>query len=131
MKLIKDHLQEKEMQLAVLHAEIALLRKLLAEANGEPEQAAPRRKAPRANVKQIVLELLELSGDLGLNAAIAVEMAKERGQDIERASVSSILSRLKGDRVATYDGERYRLAKPALGAPPNVHPHPASKGVFG
>lgn len=65
----------------------------------------------RTATKGIVLDLLQDVGTTGLNAGTAVDLANTRGVTLDRASVSSLLSRLKKDGVVTYDGERYRLGQ--------------------
>lgn len=81
------------------------------------ETAAPvRPRAPRSNVKNYILTLLDEAGERGLNAARAVEIAETRGDTLERGTVSSLLSRLKSDGVIAYDGQVYRLSKYAGGA---------------
>lgn len=66
-------------------------------------------RGKRSGIKQIVLDLLRECGASGLNANVAVEIAARRGVTLDRASVSSLLSRLKGEGVVVYDGDRYRL----------------------
>lgn len=73
------------------------------------EERAARGRLPRANVKQTVLSLLEEVGESGLNAAKAVEIAENRGERIERGTVSSLLSRLKSEGIVEYTGTVYRL----------------------
>ncbi len=75
------------------------------------EENVPSSGGKRTQIKGIVLELLEDVGTTGLNATDAVQMANRKGLTIERASVSSLLSRLKKDGVVIYDGEKYRLPK--------------------
>ena len=69
----------------------------------------PLKTGTRANTKMIVLDLLKEAGTTGLNAQTAVALAEKRGVNLDRASVSSLLSRLKRDEIVTYDNERYRL----------------------
>ncbi|MEI9890372.1 MAG: hypothetical protein WDN45_06915 [Caulobacteraceae bacterium] len=63
----------------------------------------------RSGVKGFVLDLLKERGGLGLNAAIAVEIAGRRGVLMDRGSVSSLLSRLKQEDIVAYDDNVYRL----------------------
>lgn len=65
----------------------------------------------RSGVKGFVLDLLRERGSEGLNAAIAVDIASARGVLMDRASVSSLLSRLKNEDVVSYDDNVYRLKK--------------------
>lgn len=70
-------------------------------------KATPRTK--RGDVKNYLLHLLEAAGTTGLNAVTAVEMAAQKGTDLDRGTISSLLSRFKRDGVVEHDGERYRL----------------------
>ena len=75
-------------------------------------------RGKRSGTKSLILDLLRESGASGLNAAVALDTAARRGVTLDRASVSSLLSRLKGDGIISYDGDRYRLAdmpKPSEG----------------
>lgn len=69
------------------------------------------RGVSRINVKQYLLDLLAKRADLGLNASLAVEIAEKEGHKIERATVSSLLSRFKAENLVAYDGEFYRPQK--------------------
>ena len=66
-------------------------------------------KAGRSNVKRIVLDLLREVGTTGLNAVTACDIAGRRGTNLDRGSVSSLLSRLKREGTVVYDGDRYKL----------------------
>ncbi len=63
----------------------------------------------RTATKGVILDLLKDVGTTGLNAIAAVDLANARGITLDKASVSSLLSRLKKDEIVTYDGEKYRL----------------------
>ena len=141
INVMRQRLGEKEEQHRILQAEIELLQSMLAEAAGKPDPTQPKPRAKRSSVKAYVLELLEQVGRAGLNAAIAVEMAEAEGLELDRGSVSSLLSRLKSDETVEYDGDRYRLASVMKMAREerkqqeqekrdaligNVHRHPAS-----
>ncbi len=76
-----------------------------------PVAKLPILRTRRSHAKQLVLELLEEQNELGLNASLAVDLAKKRGENLERGTVSSLLSRLKNESIVTYDGTMYRLAK--------------------
>jgi len=95
--------------------------------NGEVSSGRQTRvRAPRSNIKRYLLDLLKEAGAQGLNAAMAVETASKRGEQLERGTVSSLLSRLKGDGVVSYDGSVYRFMteKAASGSDvkdPNLH----------
>lgn len=72
----------------------------------------------RSGVKGYILDLLKEVGGEGLNAQKAVEMATQRGHKVDRASVSSLLSRFKQDGTIVYDGSLYRLKEFATGNEP-------------
>ena len=136
MSIIRKRLEEKREQLSILTAEISLLESMLAEAKGEPDPSQPKQRAKRSSVKSYVLELLDQVGEKGLNAAIAVSMATQEGRDLDRNSVSSLLSRLKNEGLLVYDGDKYRLKsrmstsedqnRSLVDDLENVHLHPAS-----
>lgn len=147
MEIMERNLALKEAEIAeidkkkaTVQAEIDLLLRMIAEAKGE-EDPTKRKRAPRSNVKNMVLRLLQEMGDLGLNAATAVELANKEGLNLERNTVSSLLSRLKADGTVVYDGSLYRLrefASPQDTKPPapgewrtgaTVHTHPASRNT--
>ena len=75
------------------------------------EESSKPSSGKRTQIKGIVLDLLDDVGTTGLNATDAVELANKKGLTIERASVSSLLSRLKRDGIVVYDGNKYRLSK--------------------
>ena len=67
---------------------------------------------PRRNVKRTVMELVQEAGKAGITASEVVERAKSRGRDLDRASVSSLLSRFKREGALTFDGQRYFSTQP-------------------
>lgn len=119
MKVLHERLQSILREMEKLKAQEDLIRDMIREANGEPKV---KLRAPRSNVKQAILDLLEKAGEIGLNAATAVETAAKAGMTLERGTVSSLLSRLKNEGVVAYDGSVYRLMKYKPEAGPNVHP---------
>lgn len=92
-------------------------------ADGEAPPVAMKANGVRPNVKKTLLTLLEEVGVDGLNAATAVELANRKGEKLERATVSSLLSRFKSDGVVTHDGTMYRLTG-------GTKPEEANKSVF-
>jgi hypothetical protein len=62
-------------------------------------------------LKEIILDLYGEAGEAGLTTTECVQAAAKRGVTLQPPSVSSTLSRFKGDGVLMYDGERYRLKK--------------------
>lgn len=127
MKVLEDKLDFVRREIDKLRAQETLLLEMMDEASGETKVKI---RAPRANVKQTIIKLLEEVGDTGLNATTAVEMAEAKGIALNRGSVSSLLSRLANDKVVTYDGTVYRLAQPRTmpALPSVVHPIRTSGG---
>ncbi len=130
MKIVEERLQEKRKELERVQAEISLLQDILAEAEGKPRQL----KQTRTPIKKHVLSYLQKVGATGVSANTVLAMAAADGVELERASVSSLLSRLKAEGIVVYMNDKYLLkevACPDSSAASNVHQHPASKGVFG
>lgn len=125
MKLLLSQIEEKEAEIKILTAQVAALRQVFDAASGSPARA----RAPRTNIKGLVLDLLREVGDQGLNAKKACEMAMLRGVDLNPKSVSSLLSRLAADGVLWYDQTTYREAKfkPAIQKP--TMPEPTQRGA--
>lgn len=65
----------------------------------------PRRR--RRNVKGTVMDLIVEAGRAGVTANEIVDRAAAAGRQLDRPSVSSLLSRLKREGVLSFDGERY------------------------
>lgn len=113
--------RDKEMKERLLREREALLRQREA-LDGEirgleraialyAEDSEKPRSNKRQPIKALILDLLEDVGTTGLNATTAVSLADTRGATVERASVSSLLSRLKADGIVEFDGTMYRLPK--------------------
>jgi hypothetical protein len=71
---------------------------------GDPPLRAPH--ARRGSVKGRVLLALEAASD-----GLTVEGCLAGDPSLKRATVSSMLSRLKADGVVTHDGRRYAVRK--------------------
>lgn len=107
MKVLDQEIAELETQRREIEIKIQTLRQLKAKVSGESDTGPASRKRP--DVKGITSKLLEQVGASGLNATMVVDMAKDQfGVDLQRGSVSALLSRLKGESVH-YDGKLYRL----------------------
>lgn len=109
MKELDKLIADTEQQIEHLQIKLSGMLEARRAMSGEPEPV--KQRTPRANVKQRVLDLLQEVRHSGLNAAMAVQMAKERGETLDRGSVSSLLSRLKNEGTVTYDGVVYKLAE--------------------
>ena len=120
-------------QIAELQIKLATVRELKRKMIGEPE---PRQVSTRGrrgtNVKSYLLELLDKRGYLGLTATTAVDIATQEGRELERGTVSSLLSRMKADGIIAYDNVVYRLPKHSTAptGPEKVVQHPSAKASF-
>lgn len=105
-----------------LQAEVRGIERAIAVIDGaDPDDVAAvvqptEGRAPRGSVKRVILDMLARRGAYGLDATTAIALAQADGVTLERQTVSSLLSRLKGDGVVRYDGKAYRLT--TLPAPP-------------
>jgi hypothetical protein len=93
---------------------------------GEPVETSRARSS--TSVKAVLIDLLSEVGTSGLTATQAVEMANRRGVTLNINSVSSTLSRFKGDGAVVRDGDRYTLKAFVREQPSstNVVEHPAN-----
>lgn len=69
----------------------------------------PRRKSP-SPIKDAVIGLISEFRDSGLSVNEVMELSAKRGTPLDRASVSSLLSRLKRELVLTSSDGKYRIA---------------------
>lgn len=70
-------------------------------------------KMKRGAVKDHVLRLVTENAGRGLVSSELVELAKAQGIELDRGTVSSLLSKLKAEGVLDYLDGKYRPAKPA------------------
>lgn len=117
MKVLHDELARLTRQIEELLAEKRALERVLSLMNGDTFKAEalklapdlPRKRTP--NVKILILELMELAGSAGMTSHDVINAAAERGQELSRDTVSSVLSRLKKDNALKYDGSKYYDAR--------------------
>ncbi len=115
MKAIEDEVARLRGQRDALNGKIDGLELALRMMKGqavEDLRVPPVERQRRGDVKNTVLEIVTASIDRGITVNECLSMAHvEHGVKLDRASVSSLLSRLKRDDVLFYDGDRYRLKK--------------------
>lgn len=103
----------------------------LARARGEAAEAdspppvgiETHERMRRGFVKEHVIRLVTENGERGLISSELVDLAKAQGINLDRGSVSSLLSKLKQDGVLEYRDGKYRPAQPI---PPK---HPGGSGA--
>lgn len=101
-----------ETELGKVRAKVDALRELQAKLSGEPlpmPVAIVKQRIRRGDLKATVLSLLKERGVLGLNAAIAADITMQRGEPVDRNSVSSLLSRLMNDGIVDRVDNVYKL----------------------
>lgn len=118
LQKLRSELQRVQLEIRSLQGQEAALKLAISVVNDDPMPEDPsvtdatavrRRRSP---LKDIVLRLINDNAERGLVAADLVDLAKAQGFDLDRNSVSSLLSRFKRDGVLDYDGKVYRPARP-------------------
>jgi hypothetical protein len=110
MKVLEDQRDALLNEIEALRNKVAGLEMAMALLSGDSTTDEKGKKnSGKINVTATLLDLLKQAGTTGLNAQTAVEIAQARGIELEKSSVSSLLSRLKREGTLVYDGERYRL----------------------
>lgn len=81
-------------------------------AQGPPPVAAAPARQPRGSVKSFVLRLTSQAGDQGITVNELLAAAQQDGTELNRGSVSSLMSKMVRDKIFTIDGERYKAKGP-------------------
>ena len=96
MKVLLERRSQIDAEIDRLMVRRAEIDFMIARFNGIPESVTtnepPRR---RKNVKKTVMEFVDVAGSAGVTAAEVVERARTIGRELDRGSVSSLLS-IKG-----------------------------------
>lgn len=89
---------------------------------GKPVGGSDEQPRRRRNVRPTVLEIIQRSGENGVTVADILEEAANMGADLEKSSVSTLVSGMKraGQIVASDDG-KYMIA------PEGTEPEPPGK----
>ncbi len=117
MKRLKELRDQKaavvadlERRLAEAQVELKTLDGAIAVMEGSPMPKGQRGR--RSNVKKMVMGIINEAAQAGVTALEVVDKGAALGRSLDRASVSSLLSRLKREGTLTFDGERYRPMDP-------------------
>lgn len=89
---------------------------LMMEGTAPTATPAPEIKQRGKNVKDTVISLVQNAGEGGLNVSALMEKAKDNGIHLDRGSVSSLLSRMKREKVFAMVDGRYFVPKPSEAA---------------
>lgn len=123
LQLLRDQLAAVQGQIRSLQGEEAGLRRAIAIVSDDPPIVAstgPAMRARRSPIKDTVLRMAQAHAVDGVVAAQLVELARAEGIELDRNSVSSLLSKFKRDGVLEYDGHVYRPSRPTLREVKNV-----------
>ncbi len=97
---LRTEIEALKNQLAGLDRAIELIKQ-------ESDSATLHTGRKRPSVKSMTLMVINECGKDGVTAHEIVEMARAKGHDLERASVSSLLSRLKREGTLVFYDSRY------------------------
>lgn len=115
LKILYDRRERLRLEIEAHRARLdeveSMIKLLSGEVTAEVDPPHVERKTRRGDLKGLVLELYEKAGEAGLSSQDCITVARARGIELQPASVSSLLSRLKADDVLFYDGSRYRLKR--------------------
>jgi hypothetical protein len=118
IKTLNDRLAGVDMAIAALRGD---------DHEGQSPEPQSQPSTRRRNVKKTVMEIAS-EASAGVTAAEVVDRARAMGRDLAPSSVSSLLSKFKGDGVLRFDGERYYPAHPSAPAPEQPRPFTVVKG---
>lgn len=108
MKIIEGELERIRSDIARLRAQEDALEAVLRKMTGEPEEVVEKAARKRsANVKPLVLAIMNAAGFVGRTSAEVDEEVRKAVPTVAKDTVGSLLSRLKADGALVYDGERY------------------------
>jgi hypothetical protein len=99
---VTSEIQDLERRLAEARVKLATLNELLG-VDGDDAGTGGRQR----NTKKIVLTMVTDAGAAGVTATEILEQALAKGRQLNANTVSSLLSKLKGDGALAFDGERY------------------------
>jgi hypothetical protein len=110
-KLIEDR-DALVRQIEALQGELRGMNRAISVMNGEAAapQEGPERKPRTRNVKDTVISLVQKAGQAGLNVNELLVAAQQQNIHLERATVSSLLSRFKRDSLLDMKDGRYFIA---------------------
>lgn len=122
-RMSTQHLQRLKTELDLVEDQIRLLmgkrdglNAAIAIISDDSSTVSPQRASgiQKASVKNTVLRIAIAHAEEGVVATDILRYAEAEGINLDRNSVSSLLSKFKKDGVLVYDGEVYRPSQPAL-----------------
>jgi len=126
MKAVEGEEARLLREIEALQNQLIGVRRSIALLNGDdPERVAATTRKARSPIKDAVLGLIGEFKETGLSVNEVIELAQKRGQDLDRGSVSSLLSRLKREKVLDLQGSKYL---PTQSEPP-ISPNPSEGGT--
>jgi hypothetical protein len=121
-KLVEDRarlakqIETLQGELRSLEGELRGMDRAISVMKGEaaPPQEGADRKPRAKNVKDTVISLVQNAGHGGLNVSELLVAAQRQNVHLERATVSSLLSRFKRDNILDMKDGRYFLSRPTI-----------------
>ena len=110
IQMVEEELARVRREIERLRVEEGLLVKMQRRMAGG-DTAGSRKRSPA--VKPIVLDILKGAGAEGASSHEVDAMVRESVPSVAKDTVSSVLSRLKGDGALIYQNERYYLKEAA------------------
>lgn len=103
-------LEEEIQRLANKLERLRAAKMMLEEEQEQTEQPPQRRQQHVGSVAELIMSIVRDSGNDGTDARSIVETARDRhGVNLNRASVSSMLSRWKKDGKLRRENNRYKI----------------------
>lgn len=122
MKRLLEERHRLLTQVEALRNQILGIDRAIAVLEGTEYRAPEERQRERArNVKDTVIGLLASAGAGGLSVNQVLESAKAKGIELDRGTVSSLLSRLKRENVLDMKEGQYFVRPPVQGAGNRAH----------
>ncbi len=113
MKRLREERERLLAQIEALKNQVVGLERAISVMEGNeyrPAQDTPRTRT--RNVKDTVLGLLAEAGRNGLSVNQVIDFAKAKGIDLDRGTVSSLLSRLKRESTLDMKDGQYSIRPP-------------------
>jgi hypothetical protein len=121
MKRLREERERLMAQMEALRNQVVGIDRAIAVLEGTEYKAPEERQRDRArNVKDTVLGLLADAGDGGLSVNQVLERARTKGIELDRGTVSSLLSRLKREYTLDLETGRYFIRPPTQGGDDKV-----------
>jgi hypothetical protein len=122
MKQLREERERLRAKMEALGNQILGIDRAIAILEGTEYREPEERQRERArNVKDTVLGLLADASEGGLSVNQVLDKARAKGIELDRGSVSSLLSRLKREQTLDMKDGQYFVRPPVPGAVSRIH----------